>query len=184
MINIGITGQKGFVGTHLFNTLGLYPEKYNLIEFKRNYFEDKEALDSFVSQCDVIVHLAAINRHKTPSIIYDTNISLVSSLIESLNRTQSSPHIIMSSSSQEENDNLYGKSKKIGRSLLLEWSKEKNAIFTGMIIPNVFGPFAQPYYNSVVATFSHQISKNETPKIDIDRQLKLIYIDISLIKVF
>ena len=176
MINIGITGQNGFIGTHLFNTLGLFPDKYSLIEFKRNYFEDKVALDSFVSQCDVIVHLAALNRHKTPSVIYETNVRLVSSLIESLNRTKSTPQIIMSSSSQEDNDNLYGKSKKVGRSLLSDWAKDKNAIFTGMIIPNVFGPFGQPYYNSVVATFSHQLSNNEKPKIDIDGQLKLIYV--------
>ena len=176
MINIGITGQKGFVGTHLFNTLGLSPKKYSLIEFKRNYFEDEVTLDDFVSQCDVIVHLAALNRHEIPSVIYDTNIRLVYSLVDSLNRTQSTPLIIMSSSSQEDNDNLYGKSKKAGRSLLSDWAKEKNAVFTGMIIPNVFGPFGQPYYNSVIATFSHQLSNNETPKIDIDGELKLIYV--------
>ncbi len=177
MINIGITGQKGFIGTHLFNNLRLYPKKYNLIDFKKDYFEDKPALDRFVCRCDVIVHLAAVNRHQTPSVIYDTNVSLVTSLIESLNRTQRTPHIIMSSSSQENIDNLYGRSKKVGRSMLSKWSKENKAIFTGMIIPNVFGPFAKPYYNSVIATFSHQISKNETPKIDINRELKLIYID-------
>ena len=177
MINIGITGQKGFIGTHLLNTLGLSTEKYNLIEFKRNYFENKVTLDNFVSQCDVIVHLAALNRHNTPSAIYETNIRLVSSLIDSLNRTQSIPHVIMSSSSQEENDNLYGKSKKEGRILLSDWAKEKNAAFTGMIIPNVFGPFGQPYYNSVIATFSHQLSNKEIPKIDIDGELKLIYVD-------
>lgn len=177
MINIGITGKNGFVGTHLFNTLKFSPKEYSLIEFKREYFEDKVALDNFVSQCDVIVHLAALNRHKTPSVIYETNIRLVSSLIESLNRTKSTPHVIMSSSAQEENDNLYGKSKKVGRSLLSDWAKKKEAIFTGMIIPNVFGPFGKPYYNSVVATFSHQLSNNETPKIDVDGQLKLIYVD-------
>jgi len=177
MINIGITGQNGFVGTHLFNTLGLSPEKYSLIEFKRNYFEDKVAIDSFVSQCDVIVHLAALNRHEIHSVIYDTNIGLVSCLVDSLNRTQSTPHIIMSSSSQEDNDNLYGKSKKAGRSLLSDWAKEKNAVFTGMIIPNVFGPFGKPNYNSVVATFCHQLSNNETPKIVVDGELKLIYVN-------
>ena len=177
MINIGITGQKGFVGTHLFNTLGLYKEKYNLIEFKRGYFEDKVALDIFVSQCDVIVHLAALNRHKTPSVIYHTNIKLVSLLIESLNRTQSTPHIIVSSSSQEQKDNLYGKSKKLGRSMFGEWAKNKNAIFSGLIIPNVFGPFGKPNYNSVVATFCHQLSNKETPKIEVDGELKLVYVD-------
>ena len=176
MINIGITGQNGFIGTHLFNTLGLFPDKYSLIEFKRKYFEDKVAKDSFVSQCDVIVHLAALNRHETHSVIYDTNIRLVSCLVDSLNRTQSTPHIIMSSSSQENNDNLYGKSKKVGRSLLSDWAKEKNAIFTGMIIPNVFGPFGKPNYNSVVATFCHKLSNNEIPKILVDGELKLIYV--------
>lgn len=177
MINIGITGQKGFIGTHLFNTLGLSPEKYSLIEFKRSYFDNKVALDSFVSQCDVIVHLAGLNRHNIPSVIYDTNIGLVSSLIESLDRSKNAPHIIMSSSSQEDNDNLYGKSKKVGRSLLSDWAKEKNTIFTGMIIPNVFGPFGKPKYNSVVATFCHQLSNNETPKIEVDGELKLVYVN-------
>ncbi len=176
MINIGITGQKGFIGTHLYNTLRLYPEKYNLIEFKKNYFKDNVALDGFVSKCDVIIHLAALNRHNTPSVIYKTNISLVSSLIESFNRTNSNPHVIVSSSTQEDNDNLYGKSKKVGRSLFEEWAKEKNAIFSGLIIPNVFGPFGKPKYNSVIATFSHQLSNNQIPKIDIDGNLKLIYV--------
>ena len=176
LINIGITGQNGFIGTHLFNTLGLFPEKFRLIEFKRNYFENKVAMDSFVSQCDVIIHLAALNRHRADSVIYNTNIRLVSSLVDSLNRTQCTPHIIMSSSSQENNDNLYGKSKKAGRLLLSNWAKKKNTIFTGMIIPNVFGPFGKPNYNSVIATFCHQLSNKETPKIVVDGNLKLIYI--------
>tara|TARA_B100000214_G_scaffold160326_1_gene115031 strand:- start:2547 stop:3665 length:1119 start_codon:yes stop_codon:yes gene_type:complete len=176
MINIGITGQNGFIGTHLINTLGLLPEKYRLIEFKRNYFEDKVVIDNFVSKCDIVVHLAALNRHERPSVIYDTNIRLVSLLVDSLKRTKSTPHIIMASSSQEEKDNLYGKSKKAGRLLLSSWAKEKNAFFTGMIIPNVFGPFGQPYYNSVIATFSHQLSNNISPKIDVDGELNLIYV--------
>src|SRR5690606_38069844 len=73
-------------------------------------------------------------------------------------------------------DNLYGKSKKEGRELLAQWAKEANAAFTGMIIPNVFGPFGHPYYNSVIATFSHQIANGETPEIQIDSNLKLIYV--------
>lgn len=176
MINIGITGQKGFIGSHLFNTLSLFPKKYNLIEFQKNFFDCKDELDSFVSKCDVIVHLAALNRHKSQSIIYETNIKLVSSLIEALNRTKNKPHIIISSSSQEKNENLYGKSKKIGRLLFTDWAKNNKAIFTGLIIPNVFGPFGKPNYNSVVATFCYQLVNNKKPKIDIDGNLKLIYV--------
>lgn len=176
-VNIGITGQNGFIGTHLYNTLGLSPDEYNLIDFQRNYFSNKQALDGFVSKCDVIVHLSALNRHNTPSVIYDTNIGLVKSLVDSFNRTQSTPHVIMSSSYQEENDNLYGKSKKVGRSLLSDWAKKKNAVFSGLIIPNVFGPFGKPKYNSVVATFCHQLLNKETPKIEVDVELKLIYVN-------
>jgi UDP-2-acetamido-2,6-beta-L-arabino-hexul-4-ose reductase len=176
MLKIGITGQKGFVGTHLFNTLGLQSEVFERISFERSFFENNEALDAFVATCDVIVHLAALNRHNDPEVIYETNLNLVKLLIDALERTNSKPHVIISSSLQEEKDNLYGKSKKEGRELLANWALQSNATFTGMIIPNVFGPFGHPYYNSVIATFSHQIANGEIPKIEIDGHLKLIYV--------
>lgn len=173
---IGITGQNGFVGMHLYNTLGLHPDTFERIDFERNFFENESALDAFVAQCDVIVHLAALNRHNEAEVIYNTNVSLVKSLIASLERTSSKAHVLISSSSQEERDNLYGKSKKKGRELLANWAINADATFTGLIIPNVFGPFGHPYYNSVVATFSHQVAHGETPKIEVDGQLKLIYV--------
>ena len=173
---IGITGQKGFIGTHLYNTLRLFPEEFDIVEFDRSFFEHEAKLDAFVSGCDVVVHLAAVNRHNDPDVIYNTNLTLVKSLVDSLKRTGSKPHLLISSSSQEERDNLYGKSKKEGRELLFEWTKESGSVFTGLVIPNVFGPFGHPYYNSVVATFSHQIANGEIPEIQVDGELKLIYV--------
>jgi UDP-2-acetamido-2,6-beta-L-arabino-hexul-4-ose reductase len=176
MIKVGITGQAGFVGTHLFNTLGLYKEEFERIPFEDSYFENKERLQDFVKCCDVIVHLAAMNRHGDPQVIYDTNIRLVKQLIEACETTFSRPYILFSSSTQEERDNLYGKSKKEGRELIEQWAERNNASFTGLVIPNVFGPFGHPYYNSVVATFCHQLTHNEQPRIDVDGELKLIYV--------
>ena len=176
MKRIGITGQQGFVGTHLYNTLGLKPEEFTPIIIPRNAFEDENLLDVLVDQCDAIVHLAAMNRHNDPSVIYSTNVGLVNRLIASLERTNSKAQVIISSSSQEVRDNLYGKSKKEGRELLANWAAKSQAVFTGMIIPNVFGPFGQPYYNSVIATFCYQLTHNEMPKIEVDGQLKLIYV--------
>ncbi len=123
MKRVGITGQNGFVGSHLYNTLGLQPEKFERIDFEKEFFNDSEQLDHFVKQCDVIVHLAAMNRHSDPEVIFDNNISLVKELIASLERTESKAHILFSSSSQEEKDNLYGKSKKEGRELFLNGPK-------------------------------------------------------------
>lgn len=176
MLRIGITGQAGFVGRHLYNTLRLTPDKFKNVDFKKVFFENDSDLDKWVADCDVIVHLAAMNRHNDPDVIYQTNVGLVKKLIASLERTGSKAHVLFSSSTQEEQDNLYGKSKKEGRELLGRWAEKSNGKFTGLIIPNVFGPFGHPYYNSVVATFSHQLTHGETPKIDVDGEIKLIYV--------
>ncbi len=176
MKRIGITGQQGFIGYHLYQTLKLYPEHYQLVEYSRAFFENESLLDEFVAQADVIVHLAAVNRHHDKDSLFDTNLDLVRKLIASLKRTKSKAHVIMSSSTQEERDNPYGQSKKAGRSLLSSWSIANDNAFTGLIIPNVFGPFGKPYYNSVVATFSHQLTHGEVPQVDNDAQLKLIYV--------
>ena len=176
MFKIGITGQSGFVGTHLFNFLGIQ-EEVERIPFKDEFFQDEKILQNWVSQCDVIVHLAALNRHNDPEVIYNTNIDLVKKLISACEATNSKPHILFSSSTQEERDNPYGKSKKEGRKLLEDWAERNDAQFTGLIIPNVFGPFGNPYYNSFIATFCHQLTHGEQPKIEVDGEVKLIYVE-------
>lgn len=176
MLKIGITGQGGFIGKHLYNTLGLYTDEFERINFQREFFEDENKLNDFVIQCDVIVHLAALNRHNDPQVIYHTNLRLVQKLVASLKNTGNKAHVLFSSSTQESRDNLYGKSKKEGRELIISWAKESGGKFTGMIMPNVFGPFGHPGYNSVVATFCHKLSRNEKPSIDIDGEMKLIYV--------
>jgi len=176
MFKIGITGQSGFLGSHLYNTIALYPDKFIRIPFKDDFFQDISIFNEFVSQCDVIVHLAAVNRHNDPEIIYNTNIDLVKRLIESLDQTGHNPHIIFSSSIQEDFDTPYGRSKREGREILANWCHKKGSIFTGLIFPNIFGSFGNPYYNSFIATFCHQLTHSETPKIDADKKILLIYV--------
>ena len=176
MKTIGITGQTGFIGTHLFNTLGLQPDKFERIVFNKVFFENENLLDAFVEKCDVIVHLSGMNRHSDPEVIYAVNIDLTKKLIVSLKRMNSSAHVIFSSSTQEDRDNLYAKSKKEARNLLIDWANSSEGEFTGLIIPNVFGPFGSPYYNSVVATFCHQLTHGKIPQINVDVELKLIYV--------
>lgn len=173
---IGITGQNGFIGSHLYNTLILFKDEFILIDFKKEYFESETLLDEFVLQCDVIVHLAAMNRHESEEVIYNTNVGLVESLICSLKRTKSQAHVIISSSTQEERDNLYGKSKREGREALNRWSKECGGKLTGLVIPNVYGAFGVPFYNSFIATFCYQLTHNETPNIASDSEVRLIYV--------
>ena len=179
---IGITGQAGFVGNHLYTTLSL-DESVALVPFERSFFTDSGQLENFVAQCDVIVHLAAMNRHEDANVIYNTNLELVTKLINACTIQKVTPHIIFSSSSQEEKDNLYGKSKKGGKQKFMDWADQNGSKFTSLTIPNVFGPFGKPNYNSVVATFCHKVAHNEEPSIINDGEVGLIYIN-ELVQVF
>lgn len=169
MVKVGITGQSGFIGTHLYNYLGT--KDITRIPFKREYFYNGK-LDDFVKSCDVIVHLAAINRNNDQNSLYQTNIELIVKLQDAINKAKSKPHIIFASSTQENQDNAYGKSKKDGRKLFEKYSK-----FTNLLIPNIFGTFCKPNYNSFVATFCHNLTHDKKPKIHIDKKVELIYID-------
>ncbi len=164
------------MGTHLANTIQLIDD-LELVPFDRSYFENPKALAKFTGQCDVIVHLAAMNRHQDPQVIYDTNVALVDSLIKACRETETGPHILFSSSTQETRDNLYGQSKKEGKSRFVEWASGGHGKLTSLTIPNVFGPFGRPNYNSVVATFCHKVAHGETPTIIQDNEIGLIYIN-------
>ncbi len=176
MINIGITGQTGFIGNYLFNQLNLYKEEFKSIEFEDRFFEESGLLNKWVEKCDVIVHLAAMNRHNDPETLYQTNIGLVNKLLGAMKVCRSKAHLLFSSSTQEEDDNLYGKSKREGRKILANFALENHSIFSGFVIPNVFGPFGHPYYNSFIATFSHQLTHKEQPIIQVDSNVKLVYV--------
>jgi UDP-2-acetamido-2,6-beta-L-arabino-hexul-4-ose reductase len=86
------------------------------------------------------------------------------------------PHLLFSSSTQEGRESFYGKSKLEGRILFEEWAKKNNATFTGLIIPNVYGPFSKPNYNTFVATFAQKLINREQPEIVADGDIKFIYV--------
>lgn len=176
MIKVGITGQAGFVGTYLFNTLGLYPGEVERVPFEDSFFENEGVLREFVRKCDVIVHLAAMNRHPDLQVLLETNIRLVKQLIFSMEKEGVTPHVLFSSSTQEERDNEYGRSKREGRRLLEEWAERNGASFTGMVVPNVYGPFGRPNYNSFIATFGYKLTHGEEPEILQDGDVSLIYV--------
>lgn len=182
MIKVGVTGSNGFIGWHLCRKLELDRIKFELIEFNRDWFLNNSKLDFFVSKCDIIVHLAGLNRHSEDITIFETNIGLAERLVDSFKRVGFIGQVIFSSSIQEERNNTFGNSKKGARELFSKWANESGGNFHGLIIPNVFGAFGVPFYNSVISTFCHQLVNNQTPKIDNDVTLNLIYID-DLVKI-
>lgn len=176
-MKIGITGQSGFIGKNLYEYLNINEDKFETIPFRDDLFLDQALLEEWVTKCEIIVHLAAMSRAQNANIVYETNLKLTNKLLAALDNTNTNPHLLYTSSIQEEYDTEYGKSKKECRILLNEWAKEHNTPFTGLILPNVYGPFARPNYASVIATFSHMLTHEEEPQIIVDAELKLIYIE-------
>ena len=74
MFKIGITGQAGFIGTHLFNTVGLSQNVFTKVPFQKDFFLKPSKLRNFVKECDAIIHLAGVNRHNDPETLYKINI--------------------------------------------------------------------------------------------------------------
>lgn len=175
-MKIGITGQNGFIGYHLTQTINYKCSDYTLVPFQKSLFEDEDSLLKFVSSCDVIVHLAGVNRAQTNEEVYDANIKLNNTLKKALIKANHKGHLLFASSSQENGNSIYGKAKKESRMLLEDTISSLGGKFTGLIIPNVFGPFCKPNYNSFVATFCSKIIDNEAPEVIQDYNVPLLYV--------
>ena len=170
-----VTGASGFVGKNLITTLDNL-EGYQVIEFdKNNTLED---LKGFVSESDFVVHLAGINRPENPEDFYRGNAGLTETLCELLIESGKPVPILVSSSIQAELDNDYGKSKKEGEEILLDYTNKSQVPVYIYRLPNLFGKWTKPFYNSVVATWSYQIAHDEEITVDNpNHEMTLVYID-------
>jgi UDP-2-acetamido-2,6-beta-L-arabino-hexul-4-ose reductase len=172
-IKIGITGSSGFIGWHLRCCLKEDPT-LEVLQANEDAFSEKSNLTAFVDKCDVIVHLAGLNRGDEAELLH-TNIFLSKSLIEACDNVGRRPHIIFASSTHIDRDTAYGRSKRISAEMFREWEMRSGGRFTNLILQNVFGEHGEPFYNSVVATFCYQLAEGQNPEIIDDSDIQLIY---------
>lgn len=181
-MKLAVTGQDGFIGYHLYHNLK-FSGSYKILDFKKSYFDDPIKLDNLISRIDVIIHLAGINRSKNKNDIFTKNMLLTEKLIDSFERTRYKGKLIFASSIKYNENNAYGKSKKKSSEMFFDSSNNLGFTFINLIIPNVYGPFCKPNYNSFIATFCHNSVNNIKNQIKEDNTVPLIYIDnlVSLI---
>jgi UDP-2-acetamido-2,6-beta-L-arabino-hexul-4-ose reductase len=173
VVKVGITGSEGLIGWHLRSFLH-GRDDVEIIAANRDTFSSMGKLIQFVLSCDVIVHLAGMNRGDE-QVLFSTNVGLVESLIQACESVNCRPHIIFSSSLHAFNENVYGQSKKKCSELFAKWSSCTGAQFTNVILPHVFGECGKPFYNSVVSTFCFQLANGQNPNIVNDTNLELIH---------
>jgi UDP-2-acetamido-2,6-beta-L-arabino-hexul-4-ose reductase len=173
-MHIGITGADGFLGWHLRCLLHGDTTEDTAVPCDQVSFADDNALDDLVATSDAIVHFAGINRG-TKDEVLNGNLAITDRLIAALRRSGRSPHILFASSIQIDRDNTYSEAKRVCAQHLQTWADGCGARFTTVVLPNVFGEFGRPFYNSVVATFCHQLVQGEEPRIVVDAPLELIH---------
>jgi UDP-2-acetamido-2,6-beta-L-arabino-hexul-4-ose reductase len=174
-IRVGITGVAGFIGRHLLHRLKR-DERFSVTGIDKEAFMNASRLHDFVGQCDVIVHLAAMNRGELDEI-YRVNTELVERLTLAMKARSVRPYVIFASSVQKDHDHPYGLSKRKGQDGLSQWARGHEGTVTTLIIPNVFGDGCKPFYNSVVSTFCYQMTHGEQPRIIDDKEMELIHIN-------
>ena len=170
-----ITGSNGFIGQNLVVRLGEL-DGYEVIAFdKDNSLDD---LRESVGQADAIVHLAGVNRPKDPKEFAEGNVDLTARLCEIIAETGRRMPLVVSSSIQADLANPYGESKR-GAEVACEALAEKTGNpVTIYRLPGVFGKWCRPNYNSVVATFCHNIANDQPIQIsDPAFAIKLVYVD-------
>lgn len=184
-MNILVTGAKGFVGKNLvaaLNNIKSGKDRTRNIEIAKvleyDIDTDISLLDEYCAECDFVFHLAGVNRPKEQSEFMEGNFGFTSELLNTLKKHNNRCPVMISSSIQAALENPYGLSKKAGEELLFSYAKETGARVLVYRLPNVFGKWCRPNYNSAVATFCNNIA-NDLPIQVNDRSVNmtLVYID-------
>ena len=180
-MKILVTGAKGFIGQNLIAEL----KNRNYADIYEYDLDTKqELIDIYAQQCDFVFHLAGINRPQNPEEYMQGNYGFTSKVLGLLKRYNNKAPVLITSSTQAELDNPYGRSKKAGEELMISYERETGTRVYVYRLPNVFGKWCRPNYNSAVATFCNNIAKGLPIQVnDPNVILNLVYID-DVIKEF
>jgi len=139
---------------------------------------DPALLDGYAASCGFVFHLAGVNRPKDQEEFMTGNFGFTSQLLDALKKHGNKAPVLITSSTQAAYDNPYGQSKKAGEELIFQYGKDNDVSVFVYRLPNVFGKWCRPNYNSAVATFCHNIA-NELPiqVNDPNVVMNLVYVD-------
>ncbi len=184
-MKILVTGSNGFVGKNLVWTLKNIKEgkdKSFPISVEEVYEYDTNStiddLKSFCKETDFVVHLAGVNRPKDTNEFYIGNKGALEIVCDCLKENNNKCPILLSSSIQANKDNDYGKSKKMAEDYLRDYGKTNNCKVYCYRFANVFGKWCKPNYNSVVATWCHNIANDLPIQVNDENVIiPFVYID-------
>jgi UDP-2-acetamido-2,6-beta-L-arabino-hexul-4-ose reductase len=175
MKTVLVTGSAGFIGKHVVEALRRRPDT-RVVEYDLN--TPAGNLELGLGEADLVIHLAGVNRPQSVAEFQAGNAGFTQEICAKLRRLGRTPTIAISSSIQAELENPYGLSKRAAEVALAEWAGSTGARVIVFRLKNVFGKWCHPNYNSVTATFCHNIAHDLPITIsDLNGKLELVYID-------
>jgi len=170
-----LTGADGFIGKNLSVALG-ERDGYEVLPVTRA--TTAAELAQAVLRADVVMHLAGVNRPKDPREFTIGNAEFTAQLCDALRVSGRVVPVAFASSIQAESDNAYGVSKRAAEEHLTAYATRTGAAVTIFRLANVFGKWCRPNYNSVVATFCHNLARGLPIQIiDPSAEVRLVYVD-------
>lgn len=175
MKTVLITGSNGFIGKNLTVTLA---QRKDIIVTRFDLDDDQTTLSSLVAESDFIFHLAGVNRPQNVEEFTTGNAGLTETIVFLLQNQGKKTPLVISSSIQAAQDNPYGISKRKAEEAVFAYGRQTGASVYVYRLPNVFGKWCRPNYNSAVATFCNNIA-NDIPILINDPAvtMNLVYID-------
>lgn len=175
MTTIVVTGAKGFIGKNLVAWLST---RSDLTILSLDIDDSAQTFANFLERADFVFHLAGTNRPKNPEEFKNGNTDLTQSILSKLKETGRRIPILLSSSIQAALDNPYGISKNEAEKAVARYAEATGSLVYIFRLPNVFGKWCRPNYNSVVATFCHNVANGLPLHLsNPEQELQLVHID-------
>ncbi|HEY0709714.1 MAG TPA: NAD-dependent epimerase/dehydratase family protein [Polyangia bacterium] len=173
MTRILVTGAKGFLGRHVTSLLAYHPDVTTLATTRET---SPHELREAAATADAVIHLAGVNRPNDEKEFMTGNVELTRTVTEALLNAGKRATFVLASSARADEQTAYARSKRDAEAVVREYAARSGATVVIDRLPNVFGKWSRPFYNSAVATFCHSIARDLPVDVHDERtMLRLVY---------
>jgi len=178
-----VTGAGGLVGSHVralllaSNGQRLFRREapaFDIVTVSREQFSNPDSLATSLSECDIVLHLAGINRAE-PAAVEGGNQEIAAKLISALEATAGKAHVVYANTTHAAGDTPYGRGKRRAGEMLASWAQASGGGYTGIVLPHIFGEGGMPFYNTVTATLCEQVATGQESEIHSGAEVELLH---------
>lgn len=173
--HVAITGATGFLGLNALEVFRAHTD-FTVTAIPRDCFSHPSLFAETLNGVDVVLHFAGVCRAHSDALLIEENEEINQALLQAMEKAGSVRHLIFSSSIHESSGSAYAQSKREGGAEMRAWCEAHQAVYSHLVLPNIFGPGAPPGKNSVVANFCDAMIAGRDARIIVDNRIRLRYV--------